>query len=115
MNYPEGANRNDLRCFLTVSNVLFHHLGSECIGYYIQVCQSRVGESPLLHCHCPDLGYVKQVTTCRRRSKLTTSRHCGDRTAKFLEIVRRASRNTSLPILNTKIWPGWYVSKNLES
>ena len=54
---------------------------------WIPQCRPRVGESPLLHCNCPDLGYVEQVTTCRRRSKLTTSWYCGEETAKFLEIV----------------------------
>ena len=68
MNYPEGAKRNDLRYFLTASKIqgAVHQPGAECLGYCIPQCRPRVGESPLLHCSCPDPGYVEQVTTYRR-------------------------------------------------
>ena len=40
-----------------------YHPVSECIRYCIPECRSHVGESLLLHCYCPDLGYFKQVPT----------------------------------------------------
>ena len=94
MNYPKEQTEMISDVFDSIQGA-GHHPGSECIRYCIPQCRSRVGESPLLHCYCPGLGYVKQVTTCHRRSKLTTSRHWGEKTAKFLEIVGRTSRNTS--------------------
>ena len=36
-----------------------HQPGAECLGYCIPQCRPHVGESPLLHGNCPDLGYVE--------------------------------------------------------
>ena len=99
MNYPEGlSNRNDFRCFLTVSKP--QGVGHQLITLDWSasgIAFQNVGPAwaKVLFCIVTMLGYVEQVPNCRRRSKLTTSRHCGEKTEKFLEIVRRTSRNIS--------------------
>ena len=85
INYPEGANRNELRCFWQYPRCSSSPWNGVPRVLYSKM-SVRVGKGPLLHCNSPDLGYVEQLTTCRRRSKLMTSRHCGEETTKFLEI-----------------------------